>query len=130
MKREALLRMSETQIDGYARQIGLDVTGCETKEDKADAIEAARERVADICVLGEQVSVPIKRLHDTRANDKIAAVKTSRQARAALRDILGKEQAARVEAAATDEDGTVDEDALVFAFASVIRDPALKNFSS
>lgn len=129
MKRDALLRMSAEQIDAYARVLGIDTTTRKTKEAKADLIDEARQRVAEVDLLGETVSVPIRAMHDQTIVDRIVSAKTERQGRALLRDILGDEQWERVLAAATDEDGAVDSDAVNFAYVSLVRSPQLKNFA-
>lgn len=129
MKRSTLLRMTPEQLDGYARMLGLDVSGHETVEEKADAIEARRERVATIDVAGLSLTVPMKRLHDKRLIDKYEdGVKTNSELEDFISDLLGEEQMQSLRDACTDEDGTVDADGYMVLLESINVAEELKNF--
>lgn len=129
MRHEALMAMSETEIDGYARVIGIDVTGKKTVEEKVAEIEARRERTAEIDVLGVTLTVPIKRMRDKRVADIMAKrVMSDADANKLLDLVLGKEQVKKLVQQATDSDGTVDTDALGFAIATIVTSDALKNY--
>lgn len=129
MKRSTLLRMTPEQLDGYARMLGLDVSGHETVEEKADAIEARRERVATIDVAGLSLTVPMKRLHDKRLIDKYeGGVKTNSELEDFISDLLGEEQMQSLRDACTDEDGTVDADGYMVLLESINVAEELKNF--
>lgn len=129
MKRSTLLRMTPEQLDGYARMLGLDVSGHETVEEKADAIEARRERVATIDVAGLSLTVPMKRLHDKRLIDKYeGGVKTNSELEDFISDLLGEEQMQSLRDACTDEDGTVDADGYMILLESINVAEELKNF--
>ena len=108
MKRSTLLRMTPEQLDGYARMLGFDVSGHETVEEKADAIEARRERVATIDVAGLSLTVPMKRLHD--------------------KSLIGDEQMDAIRVLVTDEDGTVDADGYLLVLNAINTSNELKNF--
>lgn len=129
MKRSTLLRMTPEQLDGYARMLGLDVSGHETVEEKADAIEARRERVATIDVAGLSLTVPMKRLHDKRLIDKYeGGVKTNSELEDFISDLLGEKQMQSLRDACTDEDGTVDADGYMVLLESINVAEELKNF--
>lgn len=130
MKTEALKAMSLTDIDAYARVLGIDTTGKKTKEEKAELIERARQRVAEVDVLGVPCTVPIRRAHDVRLTRKLGKGSNLSDAEAwdIMRGLLGDEQADRVMDAATDDDGTVDSDAFGYAFWQLVGSQELKNF--
>lgn len=129
MRHEALMAMSETELDGYARVIGIDVTGKKTVEKKVEEIEARRERIAEIDVLGVTLAVPIKRMRDKRVADIMAKrAMSDADANKLLDLVLGKEQVKKLVQQATDSDGTVDTDAIGFALVSVITSDELKNY--
>lgn len=129
MKREVLLGMSKSELDDYAKMLGIDVTGKKTVEKKVAAIEERRERTADIDVLGLTVTVPIKRMHDKRVTDLASKRSmTDEDATELLALILGEEQLSKVVDRATDEDGTVDVDAMGLAMARILCSEELKNF--
>lgn len=93
MRREALLRLPERELDAYAKVVGVDVSGCETAEEKADAIEAARARVADIHVMGTTLRIPVKRLHDLKITTRLNGHVTSdAELMDITRQIVGEEQ--------------------------------------
>lgn len=129
MKRSALLEMTAAEIDRYARAVGVDTSKLRKKEAKADAIEEARARMADVDVLGMACAVPIKRMRDKRVTDLIQKERMSdAEVVGLMRSILGDEQYEAVAERATDEDGTVDNDALGTAFAQLTGSEKLKNY--
>lgn len=129
MKRSTLLRMTPEQLDGYARMLGFDVSGHETVEEKADAIEARRERVATIDVAGLSLTVPMKRLHDKRLIDKYkGGIKTNSDLESFIRDLVGDEQMDAIRVLVTDEDGTVDADGYLLVLNAINISNELKNF--
>ena len=131
MREEALLEMSAEDIERYGRIIGVDVSGKRTKRQKADAIAEARARTATVCVLGLPCEVPIRRMHDKRVTDLLAKrARTDEDYMAVMRAALGDDQYASVMERATDEDGTVDNDALGLAYAQIVESDELKNYSS
>lgn len=129
MKRETLLKLSNKEIDAYAQTIGVDVSGCKTKALKADAIEKARARVADIQVMGITLHIPVKRLHNlnitTRLNGQITS---DAELMDITKQIIGDEQMDKLYAACTDDDGTIDSEAVSLAIATIITSEELKNF--
>lgn len=131
MREEALLEMSAEDIERYGRIIGVDVSGKRTKRQKADAIAEARARTATVCVLGLPCEVPIRRMHDKRVTDLLAKrARTDEDYMAVMRAALGDDQYASVMERATDEDGTVDNDALGLAYTQIVESDELKNYSS
>lgn len=129
MKREAMMEMSKSELDEYAQVLGIDVTGKKTVAQKVDAIEKRRERVAEIDALGITFAVPIKRMHDKRVTD-LAAKRpmTDEDATELLALLIGDDQMAKLAERATDDDGTVDTDAMGFALARILSSDDLKNF--
>lgn len=129
MNREQMLRMSPAELDGYARAMGFSVRGAKTAEQKAALIEERRGRVAEVTLLGVTVAVPIKRLHDKRVTDLLAkGDRTDEETERVARMIVGDEQWEAVVAAATEDDGTVDNDALGYAIVALLTSRDLKNY--
>lgn len=129
MNREQMLRMSPAELDGYARAMGFSVRGAKTAEQKAALIEERRGRVAEVPLLGVTVAVPIKRLHDKRVTDLLAkGDRTDEETERVARMIVGDEQWEAVVAAATEDDGTVDNDALGYAIVALLTSRDLKNY--
>lgn len=129
MNREHMLRMSPAELDAYARAMGFSVKGGKTAEQKAALIEQRRAHAAEVTVLGVPVSVPIKRLRDKRVTDLLAkADRTDEDTERMMRLVVGDEAWDELVAAATEDDGTVDNDALGYAIASVVTSRELKNF--
>lgn len=129
MRKEFLMEMSGSELDGYAKVLGLDTTKAKAKARKIDIICSARERTAEIDVLGLTLSVPIKRLHDKRITDKLNAEQLNdAQLESLMCDILGKEQLELLQSHCTDEDGTIDVDAMAYAFNVILTSSAVKNF--
>lgn len=129
MRREVLMEMSKSELDEYAKVIGVDVTGKKTVTQKVASIESARERVADIDVLGMSVAIPIKRMHDKRVSDLVAKkLMSDDDATELMSLLLGDDQMDSLVARATDDDGTVDVDAMGLAIARILGAEELKNF--
>lgn len=129
MKSEYLSTLSLTQLDAYASVIGIDTTKKKTKEEKIQKIQDARGRVATIECFGLDLHVPIKKLHDKRIADKLMAKEqTDENFEDAIKMLLGEEQYQKLVERATDDDGTVDTDAIGYAIAYILNSDALKNF--
>ncbi|MGN0034645.1 MAG: hypothetical protein ACI364_02830 [Coriobacteriales bacterium] len=130
MNTERLKAMSLTDIDGYARVLGLDTTGKKTKEAKVAAIEKARQRVAEVDVLGVTCTVPVRAVHDLGVGRTLrkGGRMTDAEAEELMERLLGDEQFAAVMEAATDDDGVVDSDAFGFGFWQLVNSDDLKNF--
>lgn len=129
MKREVLLEMSKTELDEYAQVVGVDVTGKKTVVQKVDTIEKCRGRTADVDALGIALTVPIKRMRDKRVSDLMSKrPMTDDDAGNLLLLLLGQEQMDKVVDRVTDDDGTVDVDAMGLVMARVLSSEELKNF--
>lgn len=121
--------MSASELDAYARVMGFSVRGAKTAEQKAALIEERRAHVAEITLLGVPVSVPVKRLHDKRVTDLASMEDRSDEETVRMaRLIVGDEAWDAIVAAATEEDGTVDNDALGYAISELVYSPKLKNY--
>lgn len=129
MKREVLMSMSKTELDEYARVLGIDASGKKTVAAKVELIEKRRGRTAEIDALGLTLTIPVKRMHDKRVTDLEGKRPMSDEdATRLLALILGDEQMEKLVERATDEDGVVDVDALGLAMARVLASSDLKNF--
>lgn len=129
MKRETLERMSEPEIDEYAKVLGIELAPCKTLEEKIDMIERRRERGVIVTVLGIDLDIPIKRVHDKRVADIISNPRaTDEDTYEAMALILGDAQMRKLVEACTDEDGVVDSHALGLAFVKILTSDQLKNF--
>lgn len=128
MKAEYLSEMSVQELDDYAVVLGIDVTAAKTKAAKIKLISESRERVAEVSVLGTTFAIHIKRLHDKRITDKVNTCKTDADYEKVAKMVLGDKQYARLVERVTDEDGTIDTDALGLAISTIFRSDKLKNF--
>lgn len=129
MRRETLERMSEQEVDEYAKLLGIELAPCETLDDKLGMIERRRDRCAIVTALGIDFEIPIKRVHDKRIADILGSRKsTDEDTYRAMELLLGEGQTRRLIDACTDEDGTVDSDALGLAFVRILSSDSLKNF--
>lgn len=122
-------RMSASELDAYAKAMGFSVRGAKTAEQKAELIERRRAHVASLTLLGVPVEVPVKRLHDKRVTDLLSKDgRTDAETELMARLIVGDESWDDLVAAATEEDGTVDNDALGYAVAALLTSRELKNY--
>lgn len=129
MNTDYMRKMSADELEAYAKQMGFTVAAGKTIEDKIAIIEAKRSREVDLTLLGVPVSVPIKRMYDKRVTDLLAKKnRTDDETMAMFRLIVGDEACDEVVAAATEDDGTVDNNALGYAIATLVTDKDLKNF--
>lgn len=129
MRHEALMEMSKSELDEYATMLGIDTSGQKTIATKVALIEKERGKTADVDVLGTTVTIPIKRLHDKRVSD-LAAKRpmTDADAETLLTLLIGDEQVQTLYDRVTEDDGTVDVDALGLAMARILGSGDLKNF--
>ena len=129
MNSEQMRRMSAAELDAYAKTMGFSVRGAKTAEQKAALIEERRGRSVELTLLGVPVSVPVKRLRDKRVTDLLArADRTDEDTERMARLVVGDEAWDSLVAATTEDDGTVDNDALGYAVASILTSRELKNF--
>lgn len=129
MNREHMLRMSPAELDAYARTMGFSVRGAKTAEQKAALIEERRAHEAEISVLGVTVTVPVKRMRDKRVTDLLSKEgRTDEETERMMRMVVGDESWDEIVRAATEEDGTVDNDAIAHAIVSVVTSRELKNY--
>ncbi len=130
MKREILASLIESELDLYAKTIGVELPDGMPICEKVDRVEEARNRTAVVSVLGFDVSVPIKSLHDKRVADKVKnlSILSDDAMETLFVDIVGDDQWDAIVEHCTDDDGVVDVDALGLFIAKVLVDPELKNF--
>lgn len=129
MNSECMGRMTPKELEAYAKAMGFTTKAAAGAEAKADLIAKRRNRVVEMRVIGVDLSVPIKRAHDKRVSDLLGKRgRTDADVTEAFRLLLGDDQLKAVHDAATDEDGTVDEAAITYAFNAVLENPELKNF--
>ena len=121
--------MTLEELDEYGKVVGVLVGPPSSAEDKMRLIERARERVATVRAVGLDLRITYKALHDKRASDLLAKPnRTDEETDEALGLVLGDDQKAELYAACTDEDGTVDVDALAIAYVKIFTSDELKNF--
>ena len=83
----------------------------------------------DVSALGVDLRVPVRAAHDLRFTQLINKPdRTDDETEAAMTMLLGEEQMGALREAATEDDGTVDQDALAFAYMRVLSSDELKNF--
>ena len=129
MRKETLLSLSGAEIDRYAEVLGIDTTKLKAKAAKVERIEKARQRTADIEAMGLTLTIPIKKMHDKRITDRMNVGRLSdSQLDALMTDLLGEEQVAKVYEHCTDEDGTIDVEAVALVYTTIISSDELKNF--
>lgn len=129
MRHEVLMAMSKKELDQYAEILGLNVSGEKSIAKKVSVIEKAREKTASVEALGLTLTIPIKRMRDKRVTD-LANKRpiTDEGGEELLRLVLGDEQFEMLVDHATDEDGSIDTDAMGFALVKIITSEELKNF--
>lgn len=127
MRAENMALMDADELDDYARILGFSAKAARTPEEKAALIERKRGRTAVVEALGIEFEIQVKRARDKRVADAVAAG-DDESCVLALSILLGDEQYAELLDACTDEDGTVDVDALGLAYARIVTSEELKNF--
>ena len=129
MRKEALLSLTGGEIDEYAALLGIDTTRLRAKAAKVERIEKARQRTADIEVLGLTLTVPIKKMHDKRITDRMSlGTLSDSQLDELMADLLGEGQMSKVYEHCTDDDGTIDVEAVALVYSTIMKADELKNF--
>ena len=129
MNRECMERMSASELDEYAKSCGIEVSHARDKKDKLRIISERRERVASVRALGIDFEIPVKRVHDKRLTDLLGKQDmTDEDMTEAMGMMLGREQFDELVAACTDDDGTVDVNAMGVAYVRIVTSSELKNF--
>lgn len=129
MNKEAMSRMTEAELTAYASQLGVSVAAANGAEEIARLIEHYRGRKANVRAVGLDLVVSVKNLRDKRVVDLLSKENpTDEEVTESMRLVLGDEQMEMVVEACTDDDGTVDVDAMAFAFCSVFTSEELKNY--
>lgn len=129
MNPEYLNRMSEAELEEYAKALGFTTKAAKGKAAKVDLVTHRREKVATVRALGVDFEIPIKRAHDKRVADLLAKPdRTDAETEEAMCLLLGEEQLAELAQACTEEDGTVDVTAMGVAYVRILTSDALKNF--
>ena len=129
MNPKYLESMPEDELEAYAAALGFSARAAKGRKAKAALIERRRERGVDVECLGVALRIPVKAAHDRRFQSLISKDgRTGDDVEEAFRLLLGEEQFALLHEAATDEDGTVDDDALAFAYNRVLGSEELKNY--
>lgn len=129
MNKEFMARMSASELDEYAKALGIPKLGYKTAEDKITALEKRREKKAVVRVAGLELEIPIKVFHSKEVTAILSKPNsTDADCEKALLMLVGDEQMAEIEKACTDDDGTYDVNALAYIFTKIITSPKLKNF--
>lgn len=128
MKRSYMEKMTLEELGEYAQLLGVATAPAKTVEEAIMLIENKRERIARINVLGCNIEIPLKRAHDKRISDMLSNPnRTDAETEQVLEMLIGKEQMDELTNACTDDDGTVDVNALGFAFVRILTSDELKN---
>lgn len=129
MNGEYLRAMGPAELDAYAEALGFSAKAGKTAAAKVKIIEEKRGRAASLSVLGVQLEVPVKRAHDARVDELLGKESRTRaDVTEAFTLLLGEAQHAEIVRAATDEDGTVDDAALSYAYNALLESKELKNY--
>lgn len=121
--------MTAEELEGYAQAMGFTLKACSDKADKIALIQRRRAREVAIEVLGLELSVSVKRYRSSKFGDLInKRGRTSAELIEAFRGLLGDSQFDALMHACADEDGEVDEDALAYVFATILKNDELKNY--
>lgn len=129
MNKEAMQNMTVRELEDYANSLGFTLKAATDKADKIDLLERKRARAATVSVLGMELSIEVKRFRSSKFADVINdRDRTAAKLCDAFAGLLGEEQYAKLIDACTEDDGEVDEDALAFAFATIIKSDELKKY--
>lgn len=129
MNSEYMERMSALELDEYAKSCGINIARFKDKHAKINAINERRERTATVRALGIDFEIPIKRVHDKRLSDLLNNPNASDEDMTrAMILLLGQEQFDELVSACTEDDGTVDVNAMGVAYVRIISSDNLKNF--
>ncbi len=127
MNQKYLEMMDAKELEAYAQVLGFSTKAGREVADKRDIIQDRRERVASMTVLGVDLEVQVKRLHDKRVVELINS-RDDADLEKGMRLLLGDDQYAEVAEACVEEDGTVDVDAMAYAVIAITGNRDLKNF--
>lgn len=129
MNKEAMQNMTVRELEDYANSLGFTLKAATDKADKIDLLERKRARAATVSVLGLELSIEVKRFRSSKFADVINdRDRTAAKLCDAFAGLLGEEQYAKLIDVCTEDDGEVDEDALAFAFATIIKSDELKKY--
>lgn len=128
MRTSVMQEMTTDELDNYAAVLGVNIEAAKTKAQKIQTIVQARERTAQVSVYGTKFTIAIKTLHDKRVTDKVNSAKTDADYEECGKLILGDKQYNKLVALCTDDDGTIDTDALGTALVRIFNADELKNF--
>ena len=129
MRTEALNAMTDEELEQYARTLGFTTKAAKSHDAKVRLLAKRRERGVDVSALGVDLRVPVRAAHDLRFTQLINKPdRTDDETEAAMTMLLGEEQMGALREAATEDDGTVDQDALAFAYMRVLSSDELKHF--
>lgn len=127
MNPKYLNELDAHELEQYAKIIGFTTKAAKTVDDKRTLIENRRNRDINVTVLGSvDVTVKAKRLTDKKLFEMIKHSDTTTNEEF-LRYMVGDEGYDAILAAATDEDGTVDNSAIMLAVTELQNSKALKN---
>lgn len=79
MNKEYLLKMSDEELAGYMKMLGISSKATKTREAKIELIERRRAKTETIDVLGIPIEVSVKKLRDRRVLDAYQAATTDAQ---------------------------------------------------
>lgn len=128
MKRENIERMSDEELEQYARLLGVILDAAHSRDEKISLVERKREKRVTVTALGIDFDITIRRVRDKRVSDLLArGNRTDEETDEAISLLLGDGQYQTLLDAVTDDDGVVDVDAMGLAFVRIITADELKN---
>lgn len=132
MNLENLKRMSASELDEYAKFIGINVDNLKKASSKIEAIERKRNKIVVIKAAGLELEVEAKRIDDKRVTDVLSALNagtaTDEMCQDAMAVLLGEKQMEEVAEACVDADGMYDTTTLAYIFTKIITSNELKKY--
>lgn len=119
--------MTENELRAYALNLGISATAFNKAKDKVEFVQERWNKTVTVEVAGEEFDIEAKVLKSKKFNDLMAADEDAATEQA-MEMLVGAEGLARIEAMATEEDGTVDVAAIGTICGLILSDKNLKNF--
>lgn len=124
-----LQSLTVDELEDYAQTLGFTTRSAKTKEAKIKFISKKYERIQPITVLGIELEIPVKRRMSSNFIELIEKSERSRDdVVEAFTYLLGEKQHQTLVEVATDDDGTIDDAALAFAYNAIIYNGDLKKY--
>ncbi len=120
--------LDDGELAAYASALGVRGAKRKGRDTLVADLSERRERVATVRVFGRSFAVPMRRVRDKRVSDLLATSPMTDEAlMGAAELLLGEAQVEELVGLCTEDDGTVDSDALAVALNRVFTSEELKN---